>query len=513
MTTSNSNVLKAETEEAANALEKITEGEPDLSSREIEPQIPTFANRFIFFWLCCVIVLSTLAFGTVHTWSLSLFYCGAVLICLFWIADAVMSCKLRYSDSLLQLPLVGIFLIGVVQLLPVGSQPMPEGALTIPAVRTLARDPFATRMALIQIVGITIFFSAALAFIDSEKRLRSITRTIVIFGFLLAVFGLVQKISSPTKIYWLREPNQAFPFGPFVNGGHFGACMEMTLSLTLGVLFGGGIEKDQRVLYGFMATVMFVALVMTGSRAAFFITIFIVIALVFARDLLRKKRRNDNETKVARIRGLLIKLTVSLGIAMITITIILAITFAMGGSASVDRVFNYTEANNPTGGGRLHYWSVALQIFKENPLIGVGLEGFGVSYTKHDTFNGAERIERAHNDYLQVLTDTGIIGALLCLAFIFFLFRYCIERYKSSHDKFRRGVCLGALAGCFAVLLHSFVEFPLRTTSNALLFLVLVALATVKVHKETSRARTHRRSRRRRQEVEEEDDDDDYEFE
>jgi hypothetical protein len=39
-------------------------------------------------------------------------------------------------------------------------------------------------------------------------------------------------------------------------------------------------------------------------------------------------------------------------------------------------------------------------------------------------------------------------------------------------------VATGALAGCFAVLVHSFFDFTLHTTSNALLFLILAALAT-----------------------------------
>lgn len=499
MTTSNSYESETETEEAK-ALEDITAIQADLVSIESELQTPTFASRLIFFFLCSAIILSTLAFGTVHTWSLSLFYCGAMFVGLLWIADTFKTEKLRYSKSLLQLPLIGIFLIGVVQLLPFGTQAVQEGVLTTPVVRTLTRDPFATRIALVQIIAIAVFFSAALTFVDSEKRIRAITRTIIIFGFLLAVFGLIQKFTSPTKIYWVREPNQAFPFGPFINSGHFGACMEMTLSLTLGILFGGGIEKDQRVLYGFMATVMFVAVVMTGSRAAFAISVISVVFLLVTRELLRKASKNSGAKKSERIRSLAVKLVASLGIGLITIVTIIVIMFALGGSVAIERALYYSEANSPTGGGRLHYWNVALHIFTEHPFIGIGLEGFGVAYSKHDNLSGEYRIERAHNDYLQVLTDAGIIGALFSAAFIVLLVWYAIKRYKSSHDKFRRGVCLGSLVGCVTVLLHSFVEFPLRTTSNALLFLVLVALATVEVHKISTRARTHRKSRRRTEE-------------
>jgi hypothetical membrane protein len=64
-----------------------------------------------------------------------------------------------------------------------------------------------------------------------------------------------------------------------------------------------------------------------------------------------------------------------------------------------------------------------------------------------------------------------------------------------SRDDFRRGVALAALSGCFAVLVHSFFDFTLHTTSNALLFLVMAAIATLNGRvEEAPRRRKRRRS-------------------
>jgi O-antigen ligase len=101
-----------------------------------------------------------------------------------------------------------------------------------------------------------------------------------------------------------------------------------------------------------------------------------------------------------------------------------------------------------------------------------------VVYTGYDSRNGLFRLEQAHNDYLQVLSDGGIVGAALALFFVVSLFRMGFAR-RQSQDQFRRGVATGALAGCFAVLVHSFFDFTLHTPSNALLFLILAALATM----------------------------------
>jgi hypothetical protein len=52
------------------------------------------------------------------------------------------------------------------------------------------------------------------------------------------------------------------------------------------------------------------------------------------------------------------------------------------------------------------------------------------------------------------------------------------------------------LAGCFAVLVHSFFDFTLHTPANALLFLMLAALATMNGRVEDVQSRRKKRQRR-----------------
>jgi O-antigen ligase len=123
------------------------------------------------------------------------------------------------------------------------------------------------------------------------------------------------------------------------------------------------------------------------------------------------------------------------------------------------------------------------------------LGAFGAVYTRFDSRNGLFRLEQAHNDYLQIFSDAGIVGALMALVFLVLLFRLAFKRAKSD-DPFRRGIAVAALGGCFAVLIHSFFDFTLHTTSNALLFLVLAALATLNGRVEhITRKRKRRRGR------------------
>jgi O-antigen ligase len=124
---------------------------------------------------------------------------------------------------------------------------------------------------------------------------------------------------------------------------------------------------------------------------------------------------------------------------------------------------------------------VTLQIIRDYPIFGAGFNAYGVAFTRYDTWNGTLRIEQAHNDYLQIFADAGIFGFACAIAFVYFLFKQGLEKINQTSDRFRRGVAVGALAGCFGILLHSFFDFPLRTPSNAFYFLILVTLATVSV--------------------------------
>src|SRR5204863_2072141 len=106
-----------------------------------------------------------------------------------------------------------------------------------------------------------------LIFVDTPHRLRILVRTITIFGFLLAMFGLMQSFTTDgSKVYWFRQLTQSTAFGPFINRHHFAGYMELTLALPVGLLFCGSIETHKRPLYAFAALLMAVSLILTNSR-------------------------------------------------------------------------------------------------------------------------------------------------------------------------------------------------------------------------------------------------------
>src|SRR5688572_3887783 len=93
----------------------------------------TLASRFAFLIVCLAIILSALAYGMVHYWALALFFLGGVALLVLWLVDSWNLGSFRISRNVLQLPLIGMLLLGVFQLLPL-RQPKDVGTHTVPLV-------------------------------------------------------------------------------------------------------------------------------------------------------------------------------------------------------------------------------------------------------------------------------------------------------------------------------------------------------------------------------------------
>ncbi len=438
---------------------------------------PSRLSGIIFFLLCLMLVFSVVAFGAVDVWALGIFSVFAGLIVVFWTADSLLKNEFRLTVSSLQIPLAGLITIGLIQLLPLRNLDFSKESLNVGVVNSLSIAPYSTRLAIIQLVVYFVFFAAALTFISNYNRYRTVVLTIIIFGSITAFFGIMQRFANIELIYGLRDPGQAFSFASFVNQHHFAAFMEMTIGLTLGLLFGKATKSNKRIFLLFAVIVMGMALVFTSSRGGM-ISLLGVVAFVVAANLLRKPSREvDSEettTKTFRRNFALV------GGGLSLILVLFSTVLLLGGDESLVRGVGLSNMNDVSN-GRTHFWQVAWQIFTNYPILGAGLDAFGIAFPQYDIWNGTFRIEQAHNDYLQILADAGIAGFACVAAFIYLLFKKSLAVVSSSTDRFRRGAATGALAGCFGILIHSFFDFPLRTPSNALFFLTLAVLTTIAV--------------------------------
>lgn len=462
---------------------RVTESNAQSFDDSSPLQIQSAASKILIFVLCATVVLATVLFGMVDAGTLSLFCVGAGAIGWLWLIDAWRTSELRCNPSLLLFPVLGLIFIGLIQLLPLKGAVLPENLLDLPVSSSLSLDAFATRLAVVQLFAMLIYFAAALAFINTTRRLQTVSTTVIVLGFAMAVVGIIQYLSGEGKALWLRESPQALPFASFINRHHFGALMEMTLGLALGQLYTGAVKSEKRALYVFAVIVMGVALVLTSSRGALLsfgaLLMFLTMAVLIYRQKISSKNKAENGAQ---------KLLLSNSYAVLLsggalILIILGAVMLLGGDSPLLRSIGATGGAGDISSGRLQFWQTTLKMIGDFPILGVGLNAFGVAYTRYDLMNGYFRLEQAHNEYLQIFAEAGIIGLILVLAFIFFLFRqgWRVFTTAAHNGCARRGIAIGALAGCLGIIIHSLFDFPLRTPSNLLTFLILAALATVTV--------------------------------
>lgn len=427
---------------------------------------PSRFSGAIFLLLCVVPIASTIAFGAVDALAIGVLAIAMAIIALLWGIESWQYGNFQFSSNSLQLPILGLIFIGLIQLLPFGNSGVTPGLLSIPASSALSLDPYATRFFVVRLVTLFVFFSAGLTFVNSSKRLRIVVVMLVIFGAVMAFFGILQWLANPAGIYGLRPTPQAIPFGPYVNQHHFAALMEMTSGLTLGLFFGSAVGRDRKMLLAIAAVLMGMAIILTGSRGG----VLSYIGVAAFAGLGSIVGRYD--ATGGRQRKLLITLSIA-GLILIAIG---CVSFLGGGEGLLRGLGEQADQADITS-GRGHFWGIAWQIFTAHPIIGAGFDAFGTAFSRYDTWNGFFRVEQAHNDYLQMLADAGILGFACITAFVFLLLKKGIRSISGQTDDLRRSIAVGALAGCFGILIHSFFDFPLRTTANAFVFLMLAVLA------------------------------------
>lgn len=407
----------------------------------------------IFVLLLGIPVFAAILYGAVDSAAWIFISIAWAAVVLLWLAESWRAGGFVINTSPLVLPLVGLLVIGVVQLVPLAA--------------ILSLDPYSTRSFILRLVIYVVFFAACLTFIHDERRLKKVVLTVIVFGAAMAFFGILQRLASPEGIYGIRPSPQAIPFGPFMNQHHFAAFVVMAGGVTLGLLVGKSTQRDKKLLLATAFVVMFVATILTSSRGGLLAMISAVAFVVLLN--FRASAGAARGSKLGFIAA---------AIALVAITV--GTVFFVGGGDALLRGVGLENANADLSTGRAHFWPIAIRIFLDHPILGAGLDAFGVAFTQYDTWNGALRVEQAHNDYLQILADAGVAGFICVAAFIFLLFRKGLRNIAAASGM-PREAAVGALAGCLGILVHSFFDFPLRTHSNTFFFLLLAAIATLPV--------------------------------
>jgi O-antigen ligase len=127
---------------------------------------------------------------------------------------------------------------------------------------------------------------------------------------------------------------------------------------------------------------------------------------------------------------------------------------------------------------RNEIWRATLKTITDHPVVGVGFGGYWIAVTAHHNASGTMTPQEAHNDYLELLASGGLVGFAIAIWFFVIALRM-IRSNLHTASRTRKALCLASVVGLSGALLHSFFDFGLHLMANALVFCVLLALATM----------------------------------
>ena len=144
-----------------------------------------------------------------------------------------------------------------------------------------------------------------------------------------------------------------------------------------------------------------------------------------------------------------------------------------GRDARMERYFT----DNESIAMRLDIWRMSAAIASRFPIFGTGMNTFGTASILYQK-PGPLHYTEAHNDYVQLLVEGGLVVLGLLAICVVGIVRGALARFRSGDDGGEAyWIRVGAVAGLLAVALQSAVEFSLQMPGNAALFVVLLALA------------------------------------
>ena len=90
--------------------------------------------------------------------------------------------------------------------------------------------------------------------------------------------------------------------------------------------------------------------------------------------------------------------------------------------------------------------------------------------------------EHAHNDYLEILVETGPLGLILLDGVVVLALAKALIAQQRRRDPLARGMAFAVIMGVTALLLHATADFNFQIPANAATFTMLLALAWLANH-------------------------------
>jgi O-antigen ligase len=417
---------------------QVIDGEaPFVTEVSIRVRLERGLRISLFVALCALLMFGPLALGIVQDWSTALFEAGAAVVLLIWMTWQLTACEVSVRWNPLFAPMLAFFGLILVQIVFHHSAYLHDSL---------------SELWLYIAYGILVFVAVQLVRSDDDFILR-FGKTMAVFGSVYAVFAVFQGFTSEGRIYWLIKPRTGGLYGSYVNHNHYAGFMELLLPIALVLAFSGLVREGKRVLLVFATMLMAASVFLCQSRGGMFAVVVetVFLAIFWMRQFSPRK-------------------SAAVFVAFCLVTALFLAWIApqqVGG--------RITDIHDPAR------WLIhrdSIRMFAAHPFLGSGFGSFATTFPRYRAFYDGFLINHAHDDYLELLLETGLAGFGVAVWFIVVLYREGLRNLRPAKRSSAALISTAALAGCIGLLAHSFIDFNLHIPANAALFYVLCAIAT-----------------------------------
>ena len=315
----------------------------------------------------------------------------------------------------------------------------------------------ALRSALALLAPVVAFFLARR--MDDEQTRRMIAG-VVIIGAISAALGLAQQATGPQSILRFYDPtNRDVPVGLFANTNHFAVFLACSMPIAAAWVATMNPKKStkRRNLTGLGIYASLLALLMIVSTSLAGIA-FLILSLIGSAYIIWG-RSFSGRAKLIFLTGVLVAAILAAG------------SLAGIGTGTIGAKFE--DAPNSRG----NMTPVTVTAGMKMAPTGSGLGSFTQVYAMHqpDRYTSTTWVNHAHNDYAELYLELGIPGLLLIAAFLIWFVRAGFQIWQRRADP-NIVIAQAAWLSIALLLMHSLVDYPLRTAAMASLFAVAIAL-------------------------------------
>lgn len=308
----------------------------------------------------------------------------------------------------------------------------------------------------------------------NENHFYAFIRLFFITSFLIALYTILHYYGF---IPYLKE------YGPVISTIGQKNWISNYLALIFPLIFCyfllEEIRKNKNIYY-LLLSIIYAALMICQSRGIWIsIVITILIGIPFVYKFKLFKIFQDNQ-----------KWLIILFITFSIITLIYSTDNPLNRSpiTVTQRALSTFDQKDPSINTRILIWKNTLEMIKNNPWLGSGIGSFKLNYLNYQAGflrNNPDYLKywahagEAHNEYLQMAAELGIVGLGIFLSILFIFYSLIMKYLKEANDNRNKIIIFGLFMGITCFLIHSLFTFPLHVPALGSAFFIIVGLTVV----------------------------------